>query len=691
MLQIFRRYQKVIFLVTTVLIVFSFVFFGTFSAFVQQTSAPDPIVYTTRSGTKVHHSEMQQMMQFFAHERADPVLPRNLLDNNFLNDGWISRIFFKSGGVEPFVFAKVSKHEEFLAQAFEKERTFSPYRNTYDPNMSAEAIWSFVVPQMNENLEKLRKAENWKEALPCKVNLYLAQKDFPPTMLAQTLLYSGGQNPGGLDPRLMKGDLSLFGYHNLQDWFGEAFVQRCAEVVFESVDSAKKRGLKVTKEERDHYLHTLLIDTYKQVASQIQDQIPHPFALYSLYLRHRGWTQDSFEKCLDKILLGQRLLDHYSKVPLVDTYSFEDFHSYAYEYTTVKVKELPEKLKLITQSDWEAFEGYIQATSKHSSEKEFSLESHPFEVIAAKSPYLVGREVAFYYNEVPLKQLEGRVSLKETWAWEKDPANQEILKKAFPELAQGTNNWEERLSALPKKRKQKVDSFARGEIAKLHPEWIEEAFQKSVMQQTSLLVARSGECRDFPLKGIQNIPALMKKLEEEKEFVSYTQDGEHYYRILRNQEMQPERLLTFAECRELGVHSLLVRDYQGSEHFAAVKERFHAKEDFSVCLHRFDFLMKLDDEEEITAYSQQFQPVQKIVTLSRAEPSYFDVETVFKSPHGIQSDPTLFEGKLCAYEVMDHQVDTSPPIKQVSEVQTKLHLELRNSQLNRFLKNIYNV
>jgi GcvH upstream region-like protein len=690
MLQFLRRYQKVIFFFTTILIVSSFVFFGTFNTFTQTASAPDPVVYTTRLGTKVRQSEMQMMMQFLSNERLDPVLPRNLLENNFLNHGFVSKELLKSDGVEAFVSAKEELHAGELSQAFEKEKVYAPYRSTLDPNLSAEAIWSFIAPEINENLQKLRKAKDWKEALPAKVNLYLAQRHFSPAMLTQTLLYSSAQSPAGMDPRLMKGDLSLFHYRNLQDWFGEAFMERSAKCIFEAVDSAKKRGLKVTKEERDHYLHNLLVETYKEVAPHVKDQIPHPFALYQLYLRHRGWTQAAFEANLDCILLGLRLLDHYSKVPLVDNFSFEDFHSYAYEYATVKVKEIPESLRLTKVDEWEAFEGYIQATSSLVTDKEFSLESHPYEIIAAKSPYLVGREVSFYYNEVSLKQLEGRVSLKETWAWEKDLANHASLKKTFPELASGEEAWENKLENLPKKRRQAVDSFARAEIAKMHPEWVEDAFQKTTMNQTALLVARSGECCDFPLKGINDIPAFMDKISNEKEFVSYTQDGVHFYRILRTQEMQPERLFTFSECRQIGVHSLLVRDYQGKERFDSIQHKFNAKEQVELCQHRFDFLLKLDEDEKLSAYGMQFQPSEKIVTLSRVEPSNYDVDEIFSSKLGDPSLPKIFSGMLCSYEVMDHQVDTSAPVKQVSEMQTKLHQELRYSQLKRFLMQFTN-
>lgn len=684
MLQIFRRHQKVIFFFTTILIVFSFVFFGTFQAFLSHSQAPDEVVYVTKGGTKIRHSQMQQMVHYLSNERRDPITARDLLENNFFNQGWISNTFLHLEAAKKLFLAQKEINQELMEEKLLKERTFSPYINPMNLNMSAEAIWAFVAPEINENLKKLRETTSWEEAFSYKCALYSAQRRFPPAMLAQTLLYSGGQSPGGYDPRLLKGDLGLFGYKTLQDWFGEPFVKQCAKLVFEAADLAKEKGFKVTRAENQHEIHNCLVKSYKEVAGQIQDQVPHPFALYQLYLRHRGLTEAGFESLNETLLLCRRLLDQYSSVPLVDALSFEGFHSYAYEYATVKLKQLPSYLKL-DQEKWPALEAYLKGTSPRVTAREFSLDPYPVEMIRERSPFLVGREYAFYYNEVSLKQLESKVSLKETWAWEADAQNREAIEKAFPDLARDEESWEERLSKLSSTRRQKLDAFARGEIVKSHPEWVEKAFQESIMKETSLLVADSGACKEFPLKGIMDIPAFLSALESTQELHGYTQDKKHFYRVLRNQDLTPKRILTFKECLELSLEKELVSNFQGKEASEDLKKYFMADDSMEECHHRFDFLFACEDEE-YTSYTAQFMPIVSTKTVSRADPELLDVEEVFQSEVGEWKNPRVQEGVLFSYELIDHQVDTSPPVKQLAEMQEKLHKELREHQVSSFVE-----
>src|SRR5689334_10513072 len=86
MLHFFRKYQKIFFLLTTFIIVMSFVFFGAYQAilpaFSSKKEAPE-------------ESYLTQMVRFLNSEQW--MMSRNFFAANFLNEGVISKEFLETG------------------------------------------------------------------------------------------------------------------------------------------------------------------------------------------------------------------------------------------------------------------------------------------------------------------------------------------------------------------------------------------------------------------------------------------------------------------------------------------------------------------------------------------------------------------------------------------------------------------
>lgn len=88
MLHHFRKYQRWIYIVITVVIIISFSFFGTYST-IATPSAPDPVAFVAVDGAKVHRSELEEMALFLGTDSQDKWMLGGVWGPNFLNDGAI--------------------------------------------------------------------------------------------------------------------------------------------------------------------------------------------------------------------------------------------------------------------------------------------------------------------------------------------------------------------------------------------------------------------------------------------------------------------------------------------------------------------------------------------------------------------------------------------------------------------------
>lgn len=83
-----------------------------------------------------------------------------------------------------------------------------------------------------------------------RVKLFLAEKKFPSPMLKQVLRYQEKQyNWLSPDQDLDRLDLSLFGYHTIEDWFTPHFTRLVSEFIINASILAEAQGYEVSKAE----------------------------------------------------------------------------------------------------------------------------------------------------------------------------------------------------------------------------------------------------------------------------------------------------------------------------------------------------------------------------------------------------------------------------------------------------------
>ena len=171
--------------------------------------------------------------------------------------------------------------------------------------------------------------------------------------------------------------------------------------------------------------------------------------------------------------------------------------------------------------------------------------------MARRAPELVTKRYLLEWTEANKKNLQARVSLKETLNWEIEDANWKMLVKQFPEL--GVKNAvtsEERLNALDSLddiTRNRVEQFARAAIVDSHPEWIAQALAEAAPKKEWVAIRLKGG-HDF-FKGLKNNEELMQKLDQGEKFSKVTFDNNAYYNISILEREPGLQVVTFGAAK----------------------------------------------------------------------------------------------------------------------------------------------
>ncbi|MCH9627227.1 MAG: hypothetical protein S4CHLAM2_08620 [Chlamydiales bacterium] len=653
MLHFFRKHQKYFFLFTTIIIVTSFAFFGTYQAFAPTPggrSGPDEVVFHCVDGKAVRQSYLDHMALFL--EREEWMQSSKLFDANYLNDGVISKDFLESGLSKPLLTTFAPLYHDQLLSRFEKEQNYTPYKHPYIPTLTADAIWALFAPEIPEKLAALQASADPVESFESRVELFLAERNFPPAFLTQVMRYQENDAPRApRDPRLMKDVVSLFGYRNHSDWFGEKFVQNVAEVVINTAAIARQKGYSVSYEEALTDLLFKSQKTYAAIAEHATIPVESGEEFFRVYLSQKGLDEPTAVRIWEEITLFRRMMQEVGSAALVDTLPLEQFYAYAHEKATVELCQMAPELRLSTEEEAQSFQVYLTAVAP-SATGEIPLNHDPIEVIAKRAPELVGSRYRLYIGAVNKEALQGKVSVKETWDWE--VANWDTLLTVFPELAQKEGTPFERLEKVDKR--ERIDAYARLQIIEQHPEWVDEAVRQADMREQELFLSRASE--NEPLAGVSDRLALQKVLDEQNEILGFTQDQKNYYRIIVDERASEPELLTFKEAKKQGL--LKPIDQKGAVSFAAYLETYCQAPAEGTLASQWVIEKK---EKSVTRAAESFLSLDTILALDSDQFS------------AVAQDEK--EGPYC-FRVKEVMMDTTIPMQKWMEAQELLAKEMRS-------------
>lgn len=661
MLQFFRKYQKYFFFCITIVIVMTFLFFGTYQAI-----APG---FYQKGEEK---SYLSQMADFINTEQW--MISRKFFASNFLNDGVISKDFLETGMADLLFRIENDRLEKAFSLNQEKEKNYKTYKHPYIPNLSADMLWSLFAPELPVRLKAFQ--ENPKD-FKLRKDLFLAQKEFPPAFLSQVVRYQEkDSSPHLADPRLQKEDIALFGYQNMEDWFGSEFVKTIAEQIIQCAQLARKLGYKISKEELLSELVSRSQEVYQGVEGKLDLPISDGYGLFQLYLVQTGLTEEKALKIWEDVSLFRRLLHSVGTAALIDPVPLSDFYAFAYENATIELYQMPKEFRFRSLEELKQFEVYLAAVVDTVQGLALPLEYAPLTTIEERAPELLAKRYRVAMASVTKSALQSKVSIKETLNWELNPSNWTLLSKRFPELAQKKGDPFDLLEGLDPKVRKLVDIYAREQIVEEHPEWIEETLSDAKLETKELLISLG---IDLPFEGITDVLALSQALDQNEELRCFTQDNVHFYRFLVEEKDSNKHIITFKVAQEKGLlkHLLEKNDIE-----ARIAEITKACPDiYQEAPHTYRFvpyMLAYQQKESTTPLVAQFHLEKREKTITRSETSFIDINEVFASEKGalssIKVDPV--EGAFF-YRLIDHKNDTTLPLDKMMQSQDLLSKEAR--------------
>ncbi|MEC7840350.1 MAG: SurA N-terminal domain-containing protein [Chlamydiota bacterium] len=584
MLHVFRKYQQYIFIVITFVIVISFSFFGTYSS-MQSSSYEDPVAFVAIDGTSITRSELEQFVNFIGTDSEEKRNYGGVWGPNFFNDGVIKKDFLENGIASVLVKGFADDINPDLKEKLTKEKLYTLYSHPQAKFISTDSAWKYFVPGMTQSFTTLKNAKDPLDsaAFDARVKLFLGQRRFPPQLLRHMLKMQEKQyNWLQHDQNLDYADLSLFGYHKAEDWFGPRMVRLIAEFIINSSIIAKEHGYVVTKGEALTDLISNASSSFNENQNSPQMNVANVDQYMKEQLRRMGLDQTKAVNIWQKVLLFRRLYQDVGNSVFADPFTFQAYNDYSQEGVTGTLYQLPQELHFGEGSSLQKFETYLDGISNRPAlakdrlnmPKSFKTPAQ----VAKTTPELVQKRYLVDISEVSKKDLESKVALKEMWNWETEENNWKTLEKQFPELALAkAKNKEERnaaLNALDNSTRSRIATFARSEIVDKHPEWIEKALNNSIPKTMTLNIPLSGG--EIYIKGVKDRTALfdlLDKPENSRKLNIYSADGSHYYRINVLDRSENPEIVTYAEANSSGVLDTMV-EAKMMNHYEKIRSKY---------------------------------------------------------------------------------------------------------------------
>jgi GcvH upstream region-like protein len=551
MLHFFRRYQKLFFVVVTVIIVISFVFFGTFSTLTVGEQAPDKTVATALDGSPITERTLSGMVRLL--ETGGGSYP------NLLNDEIVIRDFLETGMGLMLAERAFAQIRPELQERLDKIKRFKPYVHAQTPYISSVAVWERYAPSLLQRLRALQASqlEATPEVLAQLIALFLDERRFPPDRLRRVLTFQQSQftwiNP---DPLLYQSNLSLFGFETMEDWFGPTFLDLIARFILNAALVAEQRGYRVSVEEA----HADLFQNALNGFVALTEKSPISYSEVGQYveaeLRALHLNESLAARLWQRALLFRRLFDEAGGGVFLDATAYAQFDAYAQERVLIDLYQLPRALRLADFSSLLRLQTYLDAVAPPQGRGGDLLALPKVflspEAVEKRYPELVVHRFALEWSGVDKEEVAQRISVRETWDWELEDAHWQLVQRAFPALNRPAATREERFRLLDKMEPSarfKVDQFARSHIVDSHPEWIREALDRAEPHAEEVAVRLRGGT--LPFAGVQRVQEFLQLLydaQADAVLQCFSEDGTHYYKIRVVQRPSAKQILTFAEA-----------------------------------------------------------------------------------------------------------------------------------------------
>lgn len=541
MMNFFRKHQKKMFMIVTVMIIVSFTFFGT-SITQNSREIPDKKVAVALDGSPIMERQLHAMVRFLT------LGSNEMLKNDLMSTGLTTIL------AEKYFEELKGEFEERV----EKAKRFTPYAHPHAPFLSAKQVWDMYVPQLTSHLEAVQKGDLSPKTFSAYTDLYLDQVAFPPELLRRVLLMQQ-QQFSWITPDQALGDpraLTLFGYQSFEEWFGPKFTEMVGKFLFNAAAIAEKKGYKVTIEEA----RADLLQTCLQTLRSTPTKTPATFADASDFLRMQiqslGIDESEAVKVWKKVMLVHRLFNEIGQGVFIDPLTYQQFASFAEESATVQVYQLPDVLRLTDFRSLLKLQCYLDAVApKMKKSADLPRQFLSADEVEKRTPELVVSRYELELAKVTQEEIGARLTLKETWDFEVSDEGWKQLTAEYPILSKtvGQSRTERyaALESLEPALRLKVDRFARASLIHQHPEWIEEALLKAPTQKKQVALRSRGCVAPFDeIEDTAKLRAFLTKAPIGEATPFFTQDQQTYYRMIVWNKPAAKEIMTLQEALE---------------------------------------------------------------------------------------------------------------------------------------------
>lgn len=529
MLEILRRYQKILFVGITLVVILSFSFFGTYSAMIPTGGKrKDPTIATAIDGSKIQESELKTLSYLL--NQSSSLHPQNILSLDTV-EKW-----FLESGIALLLF---SKNAEAYAPEWGKKQAkihrYIPYSARH-PSLTAEKLWEVYAPKINQYLSSLKE----QFSLSDYIQLYLAEKHFPPYRLKQMLAYQMlQQGEAFYDPSLGQRDLSLFGYKDLKDWFSPQFLEEVALFLLQGASFAKKEGYTVSN-----------LQAKQEVLSHIQKKYPHEKAEKLFYQQLRSWGVDAstFLSLWKKVVLFQQWFEGTAQALFLDQESLSELKQASFQRAYVKRWQLIPELRTKDAYEKAQVQMYVEQVA---AKEDFLV--HPTYKSATQVektfPELTYHTYKIRWAKVSKEEATLKIPAQKLLDWQLKEPQWKTLCLQFPKDLSLQPTEEDRFSfleKLPKEKKALVDKYTREQILQGTKDWAKQALTHKRKKEEVIRISGKGFLLFPEMKQAFSLVSVLKNLSPGE--VSYYQASpEIVYEIELIEKSEEPKLFTLSE------------------------------------------------------------------------------------------------------------------------------------------------
>lgn len=578
MLEFFRRYQKLFFVLVTILVSASFLFFGAFDAFMNVSEEEDSVVGLAIDGSEIRSSSLRALARFLASDIYD--VGKNSTPPNLLNDGVVRNDLIATGVAETLVRKGFHLVREELSKKVEKTRSFRPYEHPGAPFLSAQAVWEQTAPAINRERSLLQSTvEMNEETFGHLASLYQYQAALPSEWLRRVLLIQEQQykwlKP---DAALKQTDLSLFGFHSLSDWFGNRFVDLMAEFIYNASIAAQEKNYEVSLSEAKADLRRKFAESIQRFQSGSA-----PLLLtYREQLRLLGLDENKAAKLWKQVLLFRRYFQDMGASAFLDRLPYAEFSAVATEKASIEMYRWPTCFQFRSALDLLTFQTYVTRIGVPDPAHPLALPQaiRSIDVIERESPELISVDYTAKVSVVDTREVGLRAPIQELWKFETSDKIWGRLKKEFSFLPKkNSSKMEERFQALESLgavERTQVDLFARRLWVDAHPEWIDEALNNAVGEEKHLSLS-AGAIAYPHIEDSKRLGSLFERIltapEEALAELQHVASKEAVFRFENIAKVSDRKIKTFEEALQDGsIRKITDRVIQASKQTGSPEE-----------------------------------------------------------------------------------------------------------------------